>query len=79
MQHAHADGHGAAPIELRLSTTVHGIGVEVDDDSDIPPVRQSATDGGGRGLTIVDSLSTAWGTHSTRSGKTVWFEASQHA
>ena len=46
-------------------------------ESDIPPVHQDATDAGGRGLTIVDTLSTAWGTHSNRSGKTVWFELEQ--
>ena len=60
-----------------MFTTVHGIRVEVDDDSDIPAVQRDATDAGGRGLTIVDTLSTAWGTHSKSSGKTVWFELEQ--
>ena len=77
MQHGRSDGHAAAPIELRLFTTVHGIRVEVDDDSNVPPVQRSASDAGGRGLTIVDTLSTAWGTHSKRGGKTVWFELAQ--
>ena len=77
MQHGRTGGQAAAPIELRLFTTVHGIRVEVDDDSDVPPVHRGASDDGGRGLTIVDALSSAWGTHSNRSGKTVWFELEQ--
>ena len=77
LQHALARRPRGSSIELAVFSTVHGIRAEVDDDCDIPPVQRSATDGGGRGLTIVDTLSTAWGTHSNRSGKTVWFELAQ--
>ena len=42
--------------------------------ADAAPVRRDATDEGGRGLTIVDTMSTAWGTYESQNGKTVWFE-----
>jgi anti-sigma regulatory factor (Ser/Thr protein kinase) len=77
VQHSGTDGHPAEPIELRLYTTAHGIRIEVDDDSAALPLQQDASDHGGRGLAIVDTLSTAWGTHSNRTGKTVWFELEQ--
>ena len=50
--------------------------IEVLDGSDRPPTRRAAGDGdeGGRGITLVDALSAAWGTEPTGRGKKVWFE-----
>lgn len=51
--------------------------VEVADASDVPPVRrepQAGVDEGGRGLLLVNALSTHWGTYPRRHiGKVVWF------
>jgi two-component sensor histidine kinase len=48
---------------------------QVQDDSSNPPVRRAAGESGGRGLELLDQLSTQWGVdpHSD-DGKTVWFE-----
>jgi anti-sigma regulatory factor (Ser/Thr protein kinase) len=64
-------------IAVRVLTTGHGVRIEVDDDCTAAPVRRVATDQGGRGLTIVDTMSTTWGAHANRTGKTVWFELDQ--
>ena len=53
--------------------------VEVDDESAIPPVVQTAQTAhtgqlGGRGLQIVDALASRWGVVKTRVGKRCWFE-----
>ena len=64
-------------IAVRVLTTGHGVRIEVDDDCTAAPVRRAAGDQGGRGLTIVDNMSTIWGTHANQHGKTVWFELDQ--
>lgn len=59
-----------------------GIRVTVQDPVAAPPVPQTAakTDLSGRGMTIVDALSDAWGTELIPDGKIVWctFAAEQH-
>ena len=74
VQHSRTDSDRANPIEVRVLATRLGVRIEVDDDCDAAPVRRDATDGGGRGLAIVDTMSTTWGTHANPDGKTVWFE-----
>jgi hypothetical protein len=49
----------------------------VDDDCDTVPVRRDANDEGGRGLIIVDTMSTTWGTYANRRDKIVWCELQQ--
>jgi len=74
VRYSHAGSDSEHPIAVRVLKTPHGVRIEVDDDCDTAPVRRDATDEGGRGLTIVDTMSTAWGTHESQNGKTVWFE-----
>jgi anti-sigma regulatory factor (Ser/Thr protein kinase) len=64
-------------IAVRVLITGHGVRIEVDDDCTVAPVRRAASDQGGRGLTIVDTMSTIWGTRANQNGKTVWFELDQ--
>lgn len=64
-------------IAVRVLPTGHGVRIEVDDDCTAAPVRRAAGDQGGRGLTIVDTMATTWGTHANQNGKTVWFELNQ--
>jgi anti-sigma regulatory factor (Ser/Thr protein kinase) len=70
--------HGAEPIEVVVSRYGDVLRIEVSDGG-------SRTDGvvprswddprpGGRGLHIVNSLATRWGTTDNTSGKTVWAE-----
>jgi hypothetical protein len=53
--------------------------IEVSDANPQPPRKRESPDGladGGRGLQLIDALTSAWGTrpHADRSGKTVWLE-----
>jgi PAS domain S-box-containing protein len=61
---------------LRLRRGGEAVWVEVfDQDLRLPRIRSAGeTDEGGRGLYLVDQLSTRWGSRPTRDGKAVWFE-----
>ncbi len=63
-------------IALRLDVHHGSIRIEVYDDGPGVPVQRQvrADDTGGRGLRIVDSLSTSWGTVPRPVGKCVWSE-----
>lgn len=63
-------------IVLRLDVHHGSIRIEVyDDGPGVPVERHMAADQvGGRGLRIVDSLSTSWGTIPRPAGKCVWSE-----
>jgi hypothetical protein len=65
-------------IALRLDVHHGGIRIEVYDDGPGLPVERQvqAAEVGGRGLRIVDSLSTSWGTIPRPAGKCVWSEMS---
>lgn len=69
--------HGNPPVNLEVVAGGGVLRVEVHDASSaqLPPVRPPiGTKPGGRGLPIIDSVSSAWGTSTHPSGKTVWFE-----
>ena len=70
--------HGDAGFAMRVAWTGEGVRIEVYDDGGGDPVELQAdpTSDRGRGLKIVDALSTRWGVapHPDGIGKTVWFE-----
>lgn len=69
--------YGVGKIRLRFADTAEGaLRVEVHDEgADLPYLRVVGPESsGGRGLHIVDALSSAWGVQPGRGGKTVWFE-----
>ncbi len=68
--------HGAGKVRVRVRPTGHGLRVEVHDEDSTLPSRRQATpmDEGGRGIALVDALSSGWGAETTPDGKTVWFE-----
>ncbi len=68
--------HGAGRVRVRVRPTLQGLRVEVhDEDSRLPSRRQAnPLDEGGRGIALVDALSSGWGAETTPAGKTVWFE-----
>jgi anti-sigma regulatory factor (Ser/Thr protein kinase) len=68
--------HARSVIRLTVHVDSHWVRVEVEDEGRGQPVlrlpAQSALRG--RGLAVVDRLSTDWGTDHHDSGKVVWFE-----
>lgn len=66
-------GEGTIRLRLLLDRTLV---CEVWDAGQVQPRRRRAhdTDEGGRGLQLVDLLSTSWGSRRTPSGKAVWFQ-----
>jgi serine phosphatase RsbU (regulator of sigma subunit)/anti-sigma regulatory factor (Ser/Thr protein kinase) len=68
--------HGRSEARLRLVMRPNGIRVEVGDDNSRHPLRAERQDDAldGRGLDILDLLSTKWGVKDDVAGKIVWFE-----
>ncbi|MEJ5915054.1 ATP-binding protein [Pseudokineococcus sp. 1T1Z-3] len=75
--------HGRPPVHVHAALSGSGVfRVQVDDASAAPvrPQEPDVEDLGGRGLQLVELLSTAWGSrladvrHDGRTGKCVWFE-----
>ena len=76
LQHS-ASSHDGAILAVGASRAAHWLRVEVVDDGapTLPALREATTDAErGRGLTLVDTLATRWGTHRTDTGTTTWFE-----
>ncbi|MGW6852066.1 PAS domain S-box protein [Streptomyces virginiae] len=67
--------HGRGPLRLRLRQAGRELGVEVCDGSPVlPQARFAAPDAeSGRGLLLVDSMASSWGTLPTAESKAVWF------
>ena len=67
--------HGTGPVGVRVAWGDGAVRVEVEDESpEWPVVRAMDRDAlNGRGLILVDRLSTGWGVLAGTRGKTVWF------
>ncbi len=67
--------HAAPPLDLALTHGAFGVNVDVSDSSLAPPEvgRPDFDHEGGRGLWLVETLSTAWGHVMTDERKSVWF------
>jgi serine/threonine-protein kinase RsbW len=64
-------------IDVDVDIDLRRVHVEVGDSDDrfpLRPLREPADADNGRGLLLVDSLSSRWGVRSNEPGKTVWFE-----
>jgi anti-sigma regulatory factor (Ser/Thr protein kinase) len=72
--------HGGEPAELRLVADDQEVRVEVHDSSGLLPRARhyGPTSTTGRGLRLVNSLSSAWGAERTANGKQVWFTLPLH-
>ena len=73
--------HGEGRVRVRVRPTDEGLRVEIHDDSATLPSRRQATpmDEGGRGIALVEALSSGWGAEKTDRGKTVWFEVARRS
>jgi anti-sigma regulatory factor (Ser/Thr protein kinase) len=68
--------HARSKIRVTVHVDTHWVRIEVDDEGSGRPVLRSTspTQIKGRGLSVVDRLSTDWGTDEHEDYKTVWFE-----
>lgn len=69
--------HAHSPIRVSVMPEPDHVRVEVRDDDPRPlcaPRRPRPEAESGRGLWLVDALSTTWGINHNERGKTVWFE-----
>jgi len=67
--------HGGPPVVVAVDCDGEALRVRVRDGSPVLPARRAADDGdeGGRGLALVDTLSSDWGVDPQPDGKHVWF------
>jgi len=67
--------YGIAPFGLRMTRDADNVMIEVSDGNPtVPRLRNvQVGDEGGRGLHLVDELSSDWGVRTRPQGKTVWF------
>lgn len=67
--------HARSGPTMTIDLTSDVVRVSVEDDSPMPPmIRDAPPDAaGGRGMLLVDLLSTSWGTAPSDGGKLVWF------
>lgn len=68
--------HAQSKVRVTVHVDSHWVRVEVDDEGTGEPQlgRSTPTQLKGRGLAVVDRLSTDWGTDRHERHKTVWFE-----
>jgi anti-sigma regulatory factor (Ser/Thr protein kinase) len=68
--------HARTPVQLSVEQRGESVRVNVGDDSRrTPRTRHHSVDSGtGRGLLLVERMSTRWGVETTATGKVVWFE-----
>jgi anti-sigma regulatory factor (Ser/Thr protein kinase) len=68
--------HACTPLQLQIETRSDHVRLCVEDTSERQPeLRNYATDAvTGRGLALVEALSSSWGVETTPTGKTVWCE-----
>jgi hypothetical protein len=68
--------HVGSPMTVRALLQPFSIRIEVDDSSAEMPVLQhpDILEDHGRGVLLIDSLATQWGSEPRANGKTVWFE-----
>lgn len=75
-----AVAHAGTPVEVECAPTEGGLRVSVVDGSSLLPTpgQPDAWDERGRGLVLVDTLASRWGTdRHPGNGKAVWFELSE--
>jgi GAF domain-containing protein/anti-sigma regulatory factor (Ser/Thr protein kinase) len=68
--------HGDPPVVVRISARAHLVHIEVADDSRSAPMRgrPDSTAMTGRGMGLIESLSSRWGVAPEANGKKVWCE-----
>jgi anti-sigma regulatory factor (Ser/Thr protein kinase) len=73
--------HAGSDVELLVSLHENTLRVEVRDENPQAPMRKdfSLSAATGRGLVLVEELSSDWGSEPANHGKVVWFELASKA
>lgn len=71
---ANAVLHAGTPQAATIRYLGAAVRIEIDDQSPVLPSFREADDRGGRGLPLVDAVSSSWGAHRRPEGKRVWCE-----
>lgn len=68
--------HAGTEFEVSVGLTADAVRIEVTDKQSVLPTPRDAADEdtSGRGLALLDALSSAWGVETRPGGKVVWFE-----
>ncbi len=66
--------HAGSAFTVAVSTDAGSVRIEVADSGPAFPRLDSGRARGGKGLVLVDALSTRWGVREVDAGKVVWFE-----
>lgn len=68
--------HAGSDAEVAVVLKPHALRIEVSDQGGgVPALRRAeAEETSGRGLALVETLSSSWGIEAEEAGKTVWFE-----
>ncbi|MEU8635501.1 ATP-binding protein [Amycolatopsis sp. NPDC048633] len=66
--------HAAPPVRVRLRRSRRSLRIEIDDGCTKAARHRPPTSGGGRGMSLVEQGSIAWGQQQRLDGKTVWAE-----
>lgn len=78
---ANAVNHGSPPITMKVECDgTRGLKVSICDGSSLPvePRAADPLDESGRGLMLVDLMSSEWGVEEAPHGKSVWFSIRSH-
>ncbi len=66
--------HAGTPRAASIRYLGSVVRIEIDDQSSVLPSLRTADDRGGRGLALVEAVSSSWGAHLRPEGKRVWCE-----
>ncbi len=73
--------HGRSQARLQVTATATSLRLEVSDDNSALPALSAADPDalGGRGMALIEALTSAWGVREDPVGKTVWLELTSEA
>ena len=70
--------HGGGCVDFSVESHEGRVVVSVADGSSVVPRRRDPDGIGGRGIAVIEAVSTRWGVHDHEGGKRVWVELTTH-
>ncbi|WP_130509992.1 ATP-binding protein [Krasilnikovia cinnamomea] len=66
--------HGGGAVAVSIETHQEQVTLAVADGSSVVPRRRDPDEAGGRGVAVIEALSSAWGVRDHQGGKQVWVQ-----